>query len=155
MAAECRVDVGSEVCGVAAIGRCSVCSRPFCMTHQAQDHRTTYTNWCSACRTDDIEREQLARRRASWTQDWVREHAAQWLRDHGVLAEPYGSFSEAVIRERSFWRQAQYGQRFHQQGEGWLIGDFDWEWEWESGGGAGKGIRKFPTMLLAGKGQGA
>ena len=51
------VIVGCEIdgCGVPPLGRCNVCGRAFCVTHQARDHGTSgdvlrsYVDLCAAC----------------------------------------------------------------------------------------------------------
>jgi hypothetical protein len=51
----CELPVAGQSCGVAAIGRCSTCSRAYCATHQAHDLSTigvliqAYRDWCIEC----------------------------------------------------------------------------------------------------------
>lgn len=47
MAADCQIDS----CGVLAIGRCQVCNRAFCGSHQARGRETRFVDFCSACQT--------------------------------------------------------------------------------------------------------
>lgn len=51
----CEIGPLGDACGVAAIGRCAFCHRPFCMSHQARTNGSisqspvAYTDQCSYC----------------------------------------------------------------------------------------------------------
>lgn len=67
MPAECEVPVGGAACAVLAIGRCQMCSRSFCMTHQGLIRDGYGGPWAASdrCRpcSEDAEREKQERTR--------------------------------------------------------------------------------------------
>lgn len=85
-AAVCAIPVRDEPCAVAAIGRCAVCSRPFCGSHRAfvpaLGGPVPASDLCATCharRTDSVARQEEKRREE-------RSHEEQRLAAMPVLA---------------------------------------------------------------------
>jgi hypothetical protein len=138
-----------ERCGIDAIGRCSKCKSPFCLTHQAREIRhpfRTYVDLCSAClaateralanlRSGVHQREEEAKR-------WVQGTGPAFLRARNVpLTQLY----------RREWQKKRFSQGKYvlvpSTVRGWILGDVIWHASGEGHAYAYNWTEAVPTFM--------
>jgi hypothetical protein len=142
MAADCEIYVKPDVvCGVRADGRCAICQKAFCKSHQALTwNGGVWTNKCSECRVQEFAREQQER-------DEKHKHDfSDWGEAIRLLASSNVPSAD-VHSLKTTYEKRLFGTRAVTQpvsvGRSWIIGEIPWSYGKDPGD---LGIMAFPRL---------
>lgn len=124
MAAECAVPVADGACGVLAVGRCRLCSAPFCDSHRGQIDTIGSRRWSDRCITctDDFHAQQ---------REDYRQNDAGFFSEAPALLAAAGLPRVDLVEDRmDIKRVLGFRREVHEWvkvAEGYLIGEHMWD----------------------------
>ena len=131
--AGCEIDRPTgESCHVMAVGRCTICGRAFCRSHQARSRERysskEYVDHCLSClntlyTTVEAEKQALKEEILKAKAYLFGNVARDDIRRSNL---PFASFYRIrKVTKRSFWK-GEYQEDERELLAGWVLGEFDW-----------------------------
>ncbi len=118
--AVCEIDG----CGVLAIGRCDVCKKAFCQSHQARSLILPYASLCSLCLAQSEASKKQRKSAIQADKDYIAAKASDELRKSRVSTIDIYELKQE-FRSGLFGR-VQHIDKFNFVCEGWILGEFTW-----------------------------
>ena len=165
MAAECKLSVSGELCGVLAIGRCGECGRAFCLSHQGGVSELTPLQGIQERKLPNFCREHQmvpANRLAATNAHAQQQVFAEISRNIELLGERTQSVTQIRLWNEwqaptaplaKIWKAmggSAGGYKSWAEGTGlvgWPVGDV--QWKYGDQGRTGGGVASVPTAVTA------
>ena len=139
-AAVCELEIGGQICGVQAVGRCTTCGRAFCATHQAWNgqtyylKQTYYLNQCAPClakaQADEEKRRQEAAAKYRAKENEAREYIQSGSARTALLTagvQPVNIYqTQRKEEKKGFFGGYQWVEVVTSVRHGWVLGPFHW-----------------------------
>jgi hypothetical protein len=137
MSVGCAVKVDGEPCAVSAIGRCSDCKQPFCLSHQARTSLTEYTDLCMDCLAVRSRFAGKPRRERDGQLAVTRSRISEAVRRLRELGSPGLATRQVCVGSKKVW----FGTvpLYDALSPAWPVPDCRWDWPehgWTGGGPA-------------------
>jgi hypothetical protein len=134
-AAVCELEIGGQICGVQAVGRCTTCGRAFCATHQAWNGQTYYLNQCAPClakaQADEEKRRQEAAAKHRAKENEAREYIQSGSARTALLTagvQPVNIYqTQRKEEKKGLFGRYQWVEVVTSVRHGWVLGPFHWD----------------------------
>lgn len=133
--AGCEIELNNGyTCGIQAIGRCAICGRAFCFTHQgytsnSPSQRVPYIDMCAPCANAKLVEEAKRREEAQAPHHYFESGAARTdLLSSGVPPVNIYRVQQNMWEPKKgfFGRSGRYVDKVVWSGRGWILGEFEW-----------------------------